>query len=166
MNEVRVHLAGAERLDEIEAIWLSLLEHHLSLDDPELASIRAERQTWTDRRSGFERILRNGDGFMCVAEIHERIVGYIVVDVVDSADNWRIAGDRYADLESIAVLPDVRGAGVGTTLMRAAYRRLRVLGVEEMTTQVVIGNEPARHFYEREGLRAWTVNYLGRVPSS
>jgi len=47
--------------------------------------------------------------------------------------------------------------------MQEVYRRLRSLGIAEITTQVVIGNHEARRFYEREGFRPWTVNYLGRV---
>jgi ribosomal protein S18 acetylase RimI-like enzyme len=163
VTSVGIGDVGSDRLDEIEPIWRSLFEHHLANDDEELAAIRAERQTWSGRRAGFERILR-ADGFLFLAEVDDHAVGYVIVEVLDGAGNWRIAGNRYANLESIAVLPDVRGAGVGTALMRGVYRRLAELDITEMTTQVVEGNDPARRFYEREGLRPWTVNYFGRVP--
>jgi ribosomal protein S18 acetylase RimI-like enzyme len=163
VTSVRVVEVGSDQLDEIEPIWRSLKEHHLDLDDPELAPIRAERQTWSGRRAGFERILRD-DGFLLLAEVDDHAVGYVLVEVLDRAGNWRIVGNRYANLESIAVLPAFRGGGVGTALMARAHDRLRELGIEEVVTQVVAGNEDARRFYERDGLRAWTVNYLGRVP--
>ena len=163
MTSARIVEVGSDRLDEIEPIWLLLKGHHVDMDDPELAPIRAQRQTWNGRRAGFERILR-GDGFLFLAEVDDHAVGYVIVEVLDGAGNWRIAGNRYANLESIAVLPDFRGGGVGAELMARAYDRLRERGIEEVVTQVVIGNEAARRFYERDGLRAWTVNYLGRVP--
>jgi len=162
-GEVRVVEAGPDRLDEIEQLWSSLKAHHLELDDPALAPIRAERQGWSGRRAGFERILGDG-GFLFLAETGGSTAGYLVVEILDASGNWRIAGDRYANLESIAVRPAFRGRGVGAALMTRAYERLRDLGIVELVTQVVIGNDGARRFYEREGLRAWTVGYLGRVP--
>jgi ribosomal protein S18 acetylase RimI-like enzyme len=164
VSEFRIVAAGAERLTDVEPLWRSLLEHHLKVDDPDLAAIRRERQTWAGRRQGFEQLLAHPHSFMLIAETGGTPVGYCVVDVRDRAGNWRITGDRYADLESIAVLPVARGHGVGTALMYEVYRALRALGIDELTTQVVIGNHEARRFYERMGFRHSTVNYLGRVP--
>ncbi len=123
MSELRIVAAGAERIADLEPLWRSLLEHHLKVDEPDLAAIRRERQTWAGRRRGFEQLLAHPDSFVLIAEIDGTPVGYCVVDVRGREDNWRIAGDRYADLESIAVLPLARGHGVGTALMKEVYRR-------------------------------------------
>jgi ribosomal protein S18 acetylase RimI-like enzyme len=115
------------------------------------------------RQKGFERLLTGPDSFMLIGELDGSPMGYAVVDVRERADNWRIRGDQYADLESITVLPEARGRGIGTALMRQVYGRPRALDIREITTQVVIGNEEARRFCEGKGLRAWTINYLGPV---
>jgi len=86
-----------------------------------------------------------------------------VVDVRERADNWRIAGDLYADIESITVIPVARGQGVGTALMQEVYRRLQSFGIDELTRQSSSGIRKRARFYERKGFRAWTVNYLGRA---
>jgi ribosomal protein S18 acetylase RimI-like enzyme len=164
MSEVRIVGAGSDRLPDIEPLWRSLHDHHVTVDDPRLAAIRREQQNWTGRREGFERVLSRTDAFMVLAEVEGRPVGYAVVDVRDRAENWRITGDRYADLESIAVLPDARGRGIGTALLREIYRRLRTIGVMELTTRVVVGNTGARRFYERAGFLPSTLNYHGRIP--
>jgi ribosomal protein S18 acetylase RimI-like enzyme len=161
MGGISVEEAGTERLDEIESLWLALKEHHLSVDEPDLADIRRARQTWEGRRRGFEEVLRRKDSFMLIARSERRTVGYAVADIRERGDNWRISGARYADLESIAVVPDARGQGVGTALMGEIAARLERLGINEMTTQVVMGNDAARRFYERLGFKPWTVNYLG-----
>jgi len=54
-------------------------------------------------------------------------------------------------LESLHVLTELRGQGIGTHLMRATAVRLRACGYDSMRLGVIAGNESAARFYERLG---------------
>ena len=74
-------------------------------------------------------------------------------------------GDRTAELETLAVLPEQRGAGIGGALMDAVDQELGRLGIDDLWVVVVAGNADALRFYERRGLRTYMHRmHRGRVP--
>jgi ribosomal protein S18 acetylase RimI-like enzyme len=73
-------------------------------------------------------------------------------------------GDRVGELESLVVLPEDRGNGLGGRLMDAVFEELRRLGAEEITIAVMEGNDDAARFYERRGLVPYLRLTIGRVP--
>ncbi|HEX6844717.1 MAG TPA: GNAT family N-acetyltransferase [Actinomycetota bacterium] len=83
---------------------------------------------------------------------------------VHDIDDSHVTGERFAELQSLAVLDDRRGRGLGTDLLHAVYRRVRAAGIEEMVIGVLATNEPAMRLYEREGFRPWVVLTMGKVP--
>lgn len=54
-------------------------------------------------------------------------------------------------LESLHVVSEFRGSGVGTLLMRTMASRIRARGYNSMRLGVVAGNVAASRFYERLG---------------
>jgi uncharacterized glyoxalase superfamily protein PhnB len=60
-------------------------------------------------------------------------------------------GERVAELETLAVLPEERSAGAGHELMAAAGRLAGERGAEALSVGLVHTNERVRRFYEREG---------------
>jgi len=156
--------AGAERLDDVEAVWRTLHDHHIAIDHERNASIREGRQTWELRRSDFAKALAQPDAFLVLAEDAGGVVGFALVHFRPN-ENWRVHGDRFGELETLAVRPDLRGNGVGRELMQHVYERMRALEVAELSIVVVERNEDARRFYEREGFLAWHTTYFGPVPA-
>ena len=98
-----------------------------------------------------------------IAEDDAGPVGYALVTFHDTDDS-HTTGDRFAELQSLAVLERARGAGIGTQLLHQVYRDLRSMGVEEMVIGVLATNEPAQRLYEREGFRPWVLLTMGKVP--
>lgn len=79
-----------------------------------------------------------------VARRARRIVGYAVAS----------AGERDAEIVSIAVLPEHRRAGVATALLRHTISRLRRARVPLVTLMVRTDNLAAIRFYRGLGFRA------------
>lgn len=165
MGEIELSIVGPERLDDVEPVWWSLHEHHMAVEHGRNAAIRGERQTWELRRPDLAYALSTPDGFMVLATAEQRAVGFAVVHL-RANHNWRVHGERYAELETLALLPEYRGQRIGSQMMEAAYERLRALGIEELSIVVVEGNEPARRFYERKGFLPWHVTYFGPIPAA
>ena len=56
-------------------------------------------------------------------------------------------------MTNIAVAPQLRKKGVGTGLVRALLAEAEADGAKRVFLEVRVGNEPARHLYERCGFR-------------
>ena len=155
--------AGAERLDDVESVWHTLHDHHVAIDHERNARIREQRQTWEMRRTDLAKALAQEDAFLVLAEEADAIVGFALVHFRPN-ENWRVHGERFGELETLAVLPDHRGEGIGRGLMDKVYERMRELDVAELSIVVVERNADARRFYEREGFLPWHTTYFGPIP--
>jgi ribosomal protein S18 acetylase RimI-like enzyme len=152
-------------LDAIEPLWNALQAHHsaISPDLVEGTPSRAASDAWGIRRSKYERWLEDPDAFFVVAEIGDEPVGYAFVTVGPGYASWQ-TGPRLAELETLSVLPEHRGSGIGSALLDAAWRRLAELGVEDMAITTTTTNVDSHRFYEREGFRQSFVVYYGKAP--
>lgn len=177
---IRIVKAGADRVDDLEPLARSLHAHHLTVD-PAILGIppRDENGWWAIRRGRYEAWLAEPDAFALLAEPDNAEpdnaepdnaadadgapVGYAVVSIHDADDSHR-TGERFAELQSLAVLEGNRGEGVGTALLHGVYGELRDLGIEELAIGVLATNHDAMRLYEHEGFKPWVVITLGKVP--
>ncbi len=54
-------------------------------------------------------------------------------------------------MESLHVLREHRGSGIGTLLVRATVKRLLAAGHHSLAWGVIVGNDSAARFYEQQG---------------
>jgi GNAT superfamily N-acetyltransferase len=165
---MQIRYAGtAEELDAIEPMWNALQEHHVRIT-PDLGPQTPKRDlgdAWRVRRSKYERWLEDPETFFAVAEESGRPVGYAFVTIGPGYASWA-TGERAAELETLSVLPDHRGAGVGAALIEAVWSRLEEIGIEDMAITTTKTNVDAHRFYERQGFRQGFVVYHGKRPGS
>jgi RimJ/RimL family protein N-acetyltransferase len=158
---------AVEDLAALEPVWNALQAHHAEIT-PELGSgtpPRADADAWRIRRSKYEHWLRDPDTFFVIAEADDNPVGYACVTVGMPYASWA-TGDRLAELETLTVLADQRGNGIGASLLEAAWQRLAELGVEEMAITTTLTNVNAQRFYERHGFSQRFSVYYGKSPGS
>ncbi|HET6713102.1 MAG TPA: GNAT family N-acetyltransferase [Actinomycetota bacterium] len=165
---IRIVKVGAERVDDLEPLARSMHAYHLTVD-PAIPGIppRDEDGWWALRRERYRRWLAAPDAFALLAETDDSgtgPIGYAVVSMHGGPDDSHLTGDRFAELQSLAVLEGMRGAGVGTALLQTVYAELRALGIEELAIGVLATNHDALRLYEREGFTPWVVIALGKVP--
>jgi ribosomal protein S18 acetylase RimI-like enzyme len=98
-------------------------------------------------------MLAGGHDFALVARDDGEPVGYAFVHVRPGDDDTWPVGSHIAELVSLAVAPASRGHGVGTALMDAVDAELELRGIADLEVAVMAGNDRARRFYERRGLR-------------
>jgi RimJ/RimL family protein N-acetyltransferase len=152
-----------EDLATLEPVWNALQEHHAAIT-PELGPgtpPRTAAEAWRIRRSKYERRLRDPDTFFVIAEADGDPVGYACVTLGLPYAGWA-TGDRLAELETLTVLADQRGKGIGASLLKAAWQRLAELGVEEMAITTTVTNVNAQRFYERHGFSQRFAVYYGK----
>lgn len=157
----------AARIDELEPLFKAMHEHHRA-GGPRAAQVRAFRsagEAWERRREHYRGLVASGRGHVLLAEEDGRAIGYAVVSEVGGQATLQ-TGPRMAELESLAVLPGERGAGVGSALMAAVHELIRSLGIDDVMLYVMDGNESAMRFYERYGMRPYLHVLVGTVPST
>jgi ribosomal protein S18 acetylase RimI-like enzyme len=152
-------------LTVLEPLWDALQDYHSQVL-PSLAGkapSRSPREAWRLRRALYEHLLRSHDTFVLVAEVGGRAVGYAFVTVRRGLSAWK-TGDRVAELQTLSVLPEYRGQGLGGVLLEVLWRRLADRGVEEMSITTAVTNLRSHHFYEKHGFQQGFVVYYGRRP--
>lgn len=81
--------------------------------------------------------------YFCL-EFQGLIIGYMGL--------WFILDEGH--ITNVAISPDFRNQGWGEYLMRSVMRMMLQEGMERMTLEVRVSNEPAKTLYERLGFRA------------
>jgi GNAT superfamily N-acetyltransferase len=161
---VSIRRAGTvAELDALEPLWGALQEHH-SMISPRIGPSTPKRElaaAWRMRRSKYERWLGDEETFFLIAEIAGEPVGYAFVTVGPGHASWA-TGERLAELQTLSVLDEQRGAGIGAALIEAVWELLAPLGVDEMGITTTITNVDAHRFYERQGFEQRFVVYYGK----
>ena len=168
MSEVRIERAGVERVDELAPLWKVLQSHHRSVD-PAIDGIplRDADDSWPRRRAKYLEWLRHPDAFVLIASGSDGSVdpvGYALVSMREPADDTHVTNERWAEMQTLVVRPDHRGAGLGGRIMERVFGELRTAGIEQLAIGVIATNDRALRFYERYGFRPWVITTLGNVP--
>jgi ribosomal protein S18 acetylase RimI-like enzyme len=147
----------ASRIDELEPLWLALREHHGSITE-HWGPLRTTDESWARRRRNYADILAEG-GSLHLAVDDGVVVGHAVCEREEGGSpTWTWPHDFLAIVDLI-VLPEARGHGIGTLLLRAVEADAAARGVAAVDLMVAAPNEAARRFYERHGFRADLLTY-------
>ena len=161
---VQIRPGGPQDLDRLEPLWVSV--HHRHAESmPQLAPYVDDATTWAERRKVYAELLAKPDTVLLLAVEDEALVGYGLAHVMATEETWIpdtwVTGPRIGEIESLAVLPEHRGRGLGTELLDRLERELRAQGVHDIVIGVLPANDGAVRMYERRGYRP-TWMYLSR----
>lgn len=131
---------------------------------PQVAGLPARDldDSWRLRREKYRSLLRQPGAFVMIAEDDNRVLGYAMVRLSEGSVGYSTS-QCVADIETLSVLSDARGAGIGTALMDAVNDHLLASGIHELRLGVVAGNDAALRFYDRRGMRPFAVTLLGPI---
>ncbi len=89
-----------------------------------------------------------------VATIEDEIVGYIMCRMetgFSELGKWNIT--KKGHVVSIAVLPEYRKRGIGTSLILQAMKEMRNYGMRECYLEVRVSNQIAKNLYRKIGFK-------------
>jgi hypothetical protein len=116
-------LTGIESAADLELVgplWVAV--HHQHAESmPRLAPYVSDDETWRVRRALYEELLARADTLLLLAFVDDTAVGYglthvLPVDETWTPDTW-VTGARIGEIESLSVLPQYRGSGLGSELL-------------------------------------------------
>jgi GNAT superfamily N-acetyltransferase len=148
-EKVTVARAGVEAVDDLRPLFLALHRHHRSVAELPLVS---DDEAWRARRATYLAWFAEGRALLFVASAHETPVGYALVVWHEGVDDTFPLAPRYAEVYTLSVAEDTRGAGVGGRLLDAVDEALADEGDPPLAIAVMAGNTDALRFYARRGL--------------
>lgn len=165
MEEFAVDHGDVSDLDLLEPLWVAVHHQHQKAM-PELAPYVTDATTWRERRALYLQLFAEHEPVLLLARSVDRLVGYALGYAMPAtgtwlADTWA-TGARIAEIESLSVLPEYRGLGLGSRLLEQLQERLREQGVADFILGALAGNTDALRLYERHGFRP-TWLYLSRL---
>ena len=161
---VTIDVGGLADLDRLAPLWLAIHHRHQQAM-PELAPYVDDERSWTERRGLYASLFAERSAHLLLAHDGDRLIGYGLAYTTPAretwlADTWQ-TGDVVGEIESLGVLPEYRGGGIGTRLLAGLHAYLDSQGVRDVVLGVLPGNVDARRLYERHGYRP-TWMYLTR----
>jgi len=158
--DIQIHTLEKTDLDQLRPIWVSMKDHHAALA-PQFGPPRSDVDSWQRRLAHYAEWIQDPSAFVLIAEMDKMIVGYAMVRIKDmDMISWDLEG-QYACVETLAVLPDFRGRGIGTTLLEQVEARIRERGITSLSLTVLAANGRGKAFYERHGYETEFVS-LGK----
>lgn len=106
-------------------------------------------------RAAFDRMQEEGANHLIVGERGGRIVATYQITFISGLS---LRAARRAQVESVRVASDLRGAGIGALLMADAEARARAAGCRLIQLTSNAARSDARRFYERLG---FTPSHIG-----
>jgi ribosomal protein S18 acetylase RimI-like enzyme len=161
----QIRTGSAEDLDIVEPLWVAVHHRHAQTM-PQLAPYVSDAETWRVRRALYEELLAKPDTLLLLAFADETPVGYglahvLPVDETWIPDTWETS-PRIGEIESLSVLPQYRGSGLGSELLNRLEQHLYAIGVKDLILGALPGNTDAIRLYERRGYQP-TWLYLSRL---
>lgn len=137
-------------IPQLRAIFLSLHDHHRTVSA--VALTEPDERAWQERAATYEHHFAQERALLHLAHTDAGCVGYAFTILQPGSDDTFPLGAGYAELYTLAVLPQWRGAGVGTALLDAVDAALTGAGIPSLTVAVMAHNDAAIRFYRRRGL--------------
>jgi ribosomal protein S18 acetylase RimI-like enzyme len=161
---VEITRGSADDIDQLQPLWVAVHHAHQAAM-PELAPDVDDEETWREHRPLYVELFERPDTFLFLARMDGDLVGYALGCVAPAtegfaADTWR-GGDRIGELESLSVLPDHRGEGIGTALLDKVDEEFERLGIGDVVIGALPGNTGALKLYESRGFKPTWI-YLSR----
>jgi ribosomal protein S18 acetylase RimI-like enzyme len=143
---------------------LALHRHEIAVQ-PDLAGApaREDESYWAFYSSRFAGWMRAGNGFCLIAEGPDGAVLGFVYCVEHEGLAAYETSEAIGYVDEIGVIESARGLGVGRALMDAARSKFKERGYSHFELSTVPGNEDARAFYSRLGLKPSAFKLLGDV---
>lgn len=149
LNAINVELGGVELLAEVPPLWEALFDHQVESGAAGLTA-QLREDTWSLRLARYERIFERQPAFVMVARQGSQAIGFVLAYADEPLDEESEA--PIVTIESLAVLPEMRGQGLGGWLLEEAEEEaIEQWGANVSALEVMVGNELAEGFTKRAG---------------
>lgn len=148
------HAALAADPSVLEPLWLALFDHHVATGAAGMPT-RPRAGSWQQRRGHYlDTIGGSPQASLWIATDDGAPVGY-ALSFEDTLD-----GERVEVLESLSLLPETRGNGLGGELVAVVEVAAQERGIARGVIDVMGGNDRALRFYHRAGYAPYSRTWM------
>jgi ribosomal protein S18 acetylase RimI-like enzyme len=144
-----ISTGSVQDIPQLRTAFVSLHDHHRRLST--IALTEPDERAWTARVSTYKQYFDEERALLHLARADGDCVGAFTVLHPGSDDTFPLAAG-YAELYTLAVLPQSRGSGVGAALLDAVDEALADRAITNLTVAVMAQNEAAIRLCRRRGL--------------
>lgn len=148
-NTINVREASKDDFESIRDLNRQIFEFELEYCEP------SSNVDYPDQHDGikyFLQLVHGLDGFKAfVAEIGNKVVGYVGVRIVPSSELTHRKDIKLAQLHTLSVHKEFRNSGIGRTLIEKAKDFAREFGANKMRVIAYSKNDRARYLYREMG---------------
>ncbi len=148
-SDYNIKAGTASDIPDLKVVFLSLHDHHRQVSTVVLTE--PDELAWSERVRTYEQSFRDGRALLHLARSGDRCVGYAFTTLHDGTDDTFPLGAGFAELYTLAVLPEFRGSGIGTALLDAVDATLSAAKISNVTVAMMANNEAAVRLYRRRG---------------
>jgi len=148
-NDYDITLGAASDIPDLKYVFLSLHDHYRQVSA--VALTEPDELAWGERVRTYEQSFTDGRAFLHLARVGDRCVGYAFTTLHEGSDDTFPLGAGFAELYTLAVLPEFRGSAIGTALLDAVDATLSAAKIANLTVAVMANNEAAVRLYRRRG---------------
>jgi GNAT superfamily N-acetyltransferase len=164
VTEWQVRTGSAADLDLLGPLWVAVHHQHIKAM-PRLSPYVSDDESWRARRELYEELLAKPDTLLLLAFVADAAIGYGLAHVMAVDDTWIpdtwATGSRIGEIESLSVLPEYRGSGLGSVFIDRLEQHLHGVGCTDLILGALPGNTDAIRLYERRGYQP-TWLYLSK----
>lgn len=151
----------------LEPLWLALFDHHVSTGAAGMVT-RQREGSWPQRRDHYlDTIAESPHGSLWIAADDTGPIGYALSfeDSLGGEGEGAAASDgsRIEVLETLSLLPETRGNGLGAELVATVEEAARGRGIGKAAIDVMGGNDRALRFYTRAGYAPYSKTWMRSV---
>lgn len=154
MNEIKIENGNIKNLSEIQKLNQLLFVKEQKEFDPKYDT------NWPYKPEGiayFTRLLNKENGVVFVAQIDEKIVGYLAASV--SHDTKYIDDLKIAELDNMFVLEEYRHQKIGTQLVEEFKKWANDMEASRLVVTASFGNDMGIEFYKKQGFKDFDLGF-------
>jgi ribosomal protein S18 acetylase RimI-like enzyme len=150
MGEIIIRKAAENDFASIIEMPVKLAAHLEKKYDP---TIKEDWFLGNDAKEFYFEFLSNKQKCFFVAEEENKIIGFVVGELVDKTYYWYRKINCFASLDEIFVDEAYRSKGVGTKLMTQFKNWCKEQGADRISVEVSTANIPAALFYQKHAFK-------------
>ncbi len=156
----RAHIRDLPR---VKPLWKSMLRRYADVAGGDWP-VRDPATAWARRHEEYLSWLNEGAGviFLALDSESEDVVGYAALHFCVSGSTFD-TGERFGELESLAVAEELRGQAIGSQLLEACRSELSRREISFWALETLAANVEATRLYERSGFTPFMLRMIQKV---
>ena len=159
-----IERAHVRDLTKVKPLWKAMIHHYATITDG-LWAVREPTEAWQRRHQEYLNWINDATGVIFLAVQDEEVIGYAALHLIESGATFDF-GEKFGDIETLAVAPEHRDRGVGSALVAACREELERREIAYWTMISLASNEGAVRLAERSGFKPFMVRMVQRLDLS